>query len=59
MIYKGEPPVFEEFGPYYYQEYDYYENVTYDQSFTVPGTNDTTKDALTAVFTVVIKLSFK
>lgn len=47
----GVPPEFEEFGPYYYRESDYIENVTYGYTMDVPGTNDT-KDALRALLTV-------
>jgi len=30
VIYKGEKPVFEEFGPYRFQEYDVFDDVEYD-----------------------------
>ena len=37
MIYKGANPEFEEFGPYYYREYDIYEDVVYGNQADIPG----------------------
>jgi hypothetical protein len=40
VVYKGEKPMFEEYGPYIYREYDTYTNVKYDQDIPVPAKDD-------------------
>lgn len=40
VIYKGETPVFEQYGPYIYRETDNWTNVTYDQDLEVTGEED-------------------
>ena len=40
VIYKGEKPIFEEYGPYIYQEFDTFTNITYNVTQPVTGISD-------------------
>ena len=37
VIYRGQTPIFEQYGPYIYRETDDWTNVTYDQDLEVTG----------------------
>ena len=62
VIYKGEKPIFEEYGPYIYREHEEFNNVKYDQTLNVTGLSDqafsknvdgsTTATGLTADFSM-------
>ena len=41
VVYKGLRPIFEEYGPYIYREYDIFTNITYGVDEPVTGTSDT------------------
>lgn len=40
VIYQGKRPIFEEFGPYSYREYQQFSNLQYDQTLNVTGLKD-------------------
>jgi hypothetical protein len=40
VIYKGEKPIFEQYGPYIYRETDDWTNVSYDHDLEVTGVED-------------------
>ena len=40
VTYKGDKPVFEQYGPYIYREYDSFTNITYEQQLPVHGRSD-------------------
>ena len=40
VIYQGKKPIFEEFGPYTYREYDQFTNIQYGQQLKVTGLSD-------------------
>ena len=37
VIYQGKKPVFEQYGPYIYREYQVFEDVRYDQDLQITG----------------------
>ena len=52
VIYKGAKPIMEEFGPYIYREYDYYEDpLTFDVSLPLPTDSKTKKNAVLSYYT--------
>lgn len=40
VIYKGERPIFEQYGPYIYQEFDTFTNIKYGVNEPVTGISD-------------------
>jgi len=40
VIYKGEKPQFEQYGPFIYREYDQYTDVSYGKTLKVNGVTD-------------------
>jgi len=40
VIYKGEKPIFEEYGPFIYREYQEFTNITYGIEENVTGLSD-------------------